>query len=115
MELGPEALEFLLDTGADRTMIHPAGAEFLGVDFDVDFKGVEMQTVPGVGTASAWLEDAVIQFPRTDGKFDTVRGRVLIARPSRTNQQHPNLVGRDIFDNYSITYDRAGNKLELRP
>lgn len=106
---------FLLDTGADKTMIHPEGAGMLGFNFARDFAGIEPHRIPGVGISSGWLERVVVRFKRTDGTVDTLNGRVLVAKPSETNRRHPNLLGRDIFDNYSILYDRANNRLELRP
>lgn len=113
--LGPTPLPFVLDTGADQCMIHPLGSSLLGIKFSTDFKGIPLHKIPGVGTADAWLEDFVIDLPHTDGRVDSLKGKVLIAKPSPTNQKHPNLLGRDVFDNYAIVYHRSANRVELHP
>jgi hypothetical protein len=111
--LGPALLLFLLDTGADQMMIHPAGAALLGVKFATHFKGVPQITVPGVGTAAAWLEDYELYLPHIDGKIDTYKGKAIMAKPTPNNAKHPNLLGRDTFDHYAIAYHKAKNQLEL--
>ena len=96
-------------------MIHPLGAEALGIDFAVDYREIEPLGLRGIGTAEAWRESAILELPRTDDGFDRFDARIVVARPSRTNRNMPNLLGRDIFDNYAILYDRRRDRLELRP
>jgi len=104
----------MLDTGADMTLLHPGDAHRLGIDFDSHFQGIQRITIPGVGTAEAYLEQATLELPHLNGRVDRLAGRVFVAVPSDINRRHPSILGRDVFDHYSIVYSKARNILVLQ-
>lgn len=114
LKLGPIRITFVLDTGADITMLHPGDARRLGVAFQSDFKGIQPLVIPGVGTAKAYQEGAVLELPHLDGRVDRLAGNILIAVLTKVNRKHPSLLGRDVFDHYSIIYSRTENILVLQ-
>lgn len=114
LQLGPIHIAFVLDTGADITMLHPGDAFRLGVDFHSHFQGSQSVTIPGVGTAQMYWEEATLELPHLDGRVDRFTGNVLVAIPTNTNRRHPSLLGRDVFDHYSIVYNRNRNILLLQ-
>ena len=112
--LGPVDVAFLLDTGADLTMLHPRDASLLRINFRTHFQGIPRITIPGVGIAPGYEERATIELPHLDGRVDVYDGLLTIAIPSNINRRHPSLLGRDIFDNYSIVYNQQRNILVLQ-
>jgi len=114
LQLGPTPVTFMLDTGADMTLLHPGDAHRLGIDFDSHFQGIQRITIPGVGTAEAYLEQATLELPHLNGRVDRLAGRVFVAVPSDINRRHPSILGRDVFDHYSIVYSKARNILVLQ-
>ena len=114
LQLGPTPVAFILDTGADMTMLHPGDAHRLGIDFHSHFQGIQQVEIPGVGTAHAYLERAILELPHLNGSVDRLAGNIFIAVPTNTNRKHPSLLGRDVFDHYSIIYSKAKNILVLQ-
>jgi len=114
LQLGPVDILFVLDTGADKTMLHPGDAFRLGVDFQSHFEGIRSVVIPGIGTAQGYWERAVIELPHLDGRVDRFEGDILVAVPTNVNLRHPSLLGRDVFDHYSIVYSRSRNILLLQ-
>jgi hypothetical protein len=110
----PEQVEFLIDTGATRSIVHPRDADrlwpaFLTHDFDND---PTRSASGGVGGATHTLtRRAVVGFPRDDGRLDRVQLDLLFARPVapdrsrgiRGNFHLPSLLGRDVLQLYTLT------------
>ena len=112
----PVPVAFLLDTGADVTMLFPRDAYRLGFDFDHHFAGRPPDTVGGVGSpAEVYDEVCHLVLPHEDGTEDTYVGRIKVARPVAHSLFHPSILGRDAFDHYVLYYDRAGSSLLLLP
>ena len=88
-------IDFLLDTGADSTCLHPYDAQRIGVPFellrDEAYSG-------GVGgRASYYREQALLTF--RDGSVSRVYDiRLLIAKPTTSNLRLPSLLGRNIIN-----------------
>ena len=114
LQLGPIPVAFMLDTGADMTLLHPGDARRLGIDFHSHFQGIQRVKIPGVGIAEAYLEQATLELPHLNGTVDRLAGSVFVAVPTDINRQHPSILGRDVFDHYSIIYNKARNILVLQ-
>ena len=101
---------FLLDTGADRTSLHPRSARRARVPFD---QLGNRQRARGVGGSSAYFrEPAILLFDDDDIRIRGYSLELLIAEPNRDNERLPSLLGRDVFDCWAIQYDLMNGQLE---
>ena len=98
---------FLIDTGADATVLHPADAQrFLGDDLQrIDFARDPYRAAGlGVGGgADRVARDATLTLRSVDDESYTVEMPILIARPTPAepgdhgNWRLPSLLGRDFL------------------
>lgn len=103
-------IDFLIDTGADHTVIHPNDAERLGIDFrKLENEGSSF----GVGgRAKLFIERAELIFRDEDGQTtQSHQLDIAIAEPSEHNNNFPSLLGRDILNQMIMTYDPRNNTL----
>ena len=103
---------FLVDTGADRTCLHPRDSILAGVPFD---RLRDSLTVGGIGGQSTYYEEPAILLFADDTErqsygYDTV---VDIAKPEDVSDEIPSLLGRDIIDRWRMVYDRTEGVLEF--
>jgi hypothetical protein len=104
----PVPVAFLLDTGANVTMLFPRDAYRLGFRFNRHFAGRACASVGGVGApAEVYEEVCHLVLPHEDGTEDGYVGRIKVARPHSYNLRHPSILGRDAFDHYVLFYDRG--------
>lgn len=102
-------VDFLLDTGADSTCLHPYDAGEIGVPFDM----LRDEAYSGgvSGRASYYRERALLSF--RDGPSSSVYDiRLLIARPTTSNSRLPSLLGRNIINRWSVLYEPTNGRLE---
>ena len=105
-----QAVDFLLDTGADRTTLNPTDGRRLGVPFE-KLKGG--QTVQGIaGVAEQFTEEAVLVLGDEE-RFYILLTTIFVSAPSKYANQLPSLLGRDILDRTRIDYDPRNARLEL--
>ena len=102
-------IDFLLDTGAERTCLHPADTN--GARIPIEALGGAIQS-RGVGGISAYYrEPALLSFD--DDPYTRVYAiELLIADPREGNQGLPSLLGRDVINNWRISYDPTDSTLE---
>ncbi len=107
------AARLLIDTGADRTIIHPGEYLRLGLGFG-DFGDFPQDSAFGIGGEAAYRRVPVqILLEHETGRFDRIRLRALIARPTPSTRRLPSLLGRDALDLYVLTMDRRGDRVLL--
>ena len=113
-----EAIPLLLDTGADNTLIQPAGARTLGISTQ---ELVPTGTSRGIGgTTSYTTAPAFIAFQEQTWLWRKVRlvyfqTELAIALPDRSNINLPSLLGRDVIDRCRMLYDSTRGKLQITP
>ena len=105
-------VSFLLDTGADRSILMPLDAGKINVNY-TKLKDEEslMETSVGIGGSSQnYIEKALVAF--ANDKMIYVYSIVLgIFTPSKKTRGFPSLLGRDIIDQWRVIYDKS--KLQL--
>ncbi len=109
-------INFLVDTGADATCIHPRDGWPAGIPFDLLQDSIASR---GVGGQAAYFrEPAVLEFVDADErKIHSCGVTVNIAKPG-TRASDPintiySLLGRDIIDRWRMVYDRTDGILEF--
>lgn len=102
-------VEFLVDTGAHRTCLHPRDAIALGMDLTkLDY------TEPswGIGGAAHYSpQDAYVLFFHGDIQVEKVE--VLVAQPTNDNLGLPSLLGRDIINRWTMVYAPRSSQLRF--
>ena len=101
-------IEFLVDTGSDRTVIHPEDANDAQVPFD---QLMNRAGLTGIGGVSPFFyETAFVTF--NDGPDTrTYEVELLIAEPRDDNVEYPSLLGRDVINNWFMQYDPVNDSL----
>jgi predicted aspartyl protease len=99
-------LRLVLDTGADRTVISPAALTRAGIDTS---GGTPFRISGVTGSSSASL----VNVPRLDiaGAQVGPLGVVAFAVPG----EFDGLLGRDVLDAFTVTFDPAQNRATLAP
>lgn len=97
-------LDFLVDTGAGNTVIHPPDIQGLSLPLDLL---AHRRPMRGVGGASGFFfEPAILYFWDDDqSTVYTYRLAIGIAEPSSANRNYPSLLGRDILDCWYLESD----------
>ena len=99
-------LRLLLDTGADRTVISPSALSRAGIDMRT---GTPFRISGVTGSSPASL----VNVPRIDiaGAQVGPLGVVAFAVPGEVD----GLLGRDVLDAFTVTFDPAQNRATLTP
>lgn len=104
-------VDFLFDTGADATMLHPSDAFTMGLKYEHLRGNVPMEGVGG--TSRNYRERGFIVFAETNGRLPLYRIDILIPKSNAKNIFFPSLLGRDIFSRWRINFDQARNRLNF--
>ena len=101
-------MDFLLDTGAERTCLHSRDVARARVP--VDLLGEALQSRGVGGTSTYFMEPALLSF---DDQFYTrvYRVELLIAAPGETSAALPSLLGRDVINYWNVNYDPTNGAL----
>ncbi|HLY44121.1 MAG TPA: aspartyl protease family protein [Stellaceae bacterium] len=101
---------FLIDTGAERTILMPADAIRLGVEFD-KLKNQD-EGIGFGGRSTMYPEPARVAF--TDGVGLFVYHITLdIAEDTEDGRRLPSVLGRDVLNRWHIEYSFPKGKIEI--
>ena len=104
-------VDFLLDTGADSTCLHPYDAQEIGVPFDLlrdeAYSG-------GVGGSALYYRERARLAFEDGSSTSTYDIQLHIARPTASNARIPSLLGRNIINRWSVLYEPINGRLECR-
>ncbi len=103
-------VDFLVDTGAVTTVLHPGDGIALGCSFDELLSPVLYEGVGG--THTYYRETAVVIFD--DGGSEVgLRFELAVAKPNPLVDSLDSLLGRDILNRLRMDYDFPQGRLEL--
>ena len=103
-------VNFLIDTGASSTVLHPGDGVRLACPFDDLLLPVALEGVGG--THTYYRETAVIEFDDSGTEIG-FRFEMAIAKPHPTVDGLDSLLGRDILNRMRMEYDFPQDRLEL--
>ena len=105
-------VHFLLDTGADTTVLHPDDGRILRCPFNALENPAEFVGIGG--RLLYYMEPAIITFGESiaAGEFDIT---ISIAKPDPVTDGLDSLLGRDILNRLRMEYDFRRRRLELAP
>ena len=109
-------VEFLIDTGADSTTLHPADAirvwpPYLAHNFRSDPR---LTKIGGIGGASSYVQrEAQLDF--NDDTRGPIGGEftINIAESRGDNAVFPSLLGRDVLQFFRLTVSNRDNSVTL--
>lgn len=111
-------VDFLLDTGAGTSVVHPLDATTkLGID-DAALRNPAIwpiqRTAYGIGGSSPeYSVPAIYALQHDDGTWARHREDLAIARPMPGNQTLPSLLGWDILRHYRVVADWRARSVRL--
>jgi hypothetical protein len=95
------SIEFLIDTGSARTVIHPEDGVTLGIRFD-DLMPAPHTRSEGIGEIGVYAEEpCTLVFDDQDGRAFALEHRLWIALPDPYNIRLPSLLGRDVLQYFA--------------
>ena len=111
-------IQFLIDSGADTSAIHPRDAErALGVNFNVvrtALPDARIERSLGIGGEAEYLvTTAHYAFVHDDGHWEEIAQPIRFARPTTTNRPIPSIIGWDILENFRLTLDWHASLVSL--
>ena len=108
LQIPPRQMEFLVDTGADETSLHPKDGN--GIPYH-DLRHADYSDGVG-GPATYYSEQAIIVFEDSSGAHVYFQP-IGIAEPTDYNLSIPSLLGQDILRHWRIIHDRPANQLSF--
>ena len=107
-------VNFLVDTGADVTCLHPKGGIPARIPFD---RLGNPASSRGIGGRSDYfVERAVLSFRDASGRpiyeYDV---NLYVGKPRDVSDRIPSLLGQDVLKRWCLVHDPAADVLEIQP
>lgn len=110
-------VQFLVDTGADVSVLHPYDAGRL-IETPAQWSTIRAMPREHLGGAGGGLvyygTPAVLLFTVDDGATHSQRTRIWIA-DADSPLRHESLLGRDVLAGHTLTFGQAAREVSLRP
>ena len=104
-------ISWLVDTGADGSLLNPNDGQRLQLDYS-RLTGDNSATGIG-GEMHCFVEPAVLVFTDPGTRLYVYMFDLDISAPDPGISDLPSLLGRDIIDQWRVTYDPANDLLEF--
>ena len=108
-------VDFLVDTGADSTVLHPMDGKRLGCRYDL-LQGAPRSVYGIGGSQDCYSEEATIVFDDDDGRFAFHLAIDIILpdpNPEAVVNELPSLLGRDFINYRLMHYDYNADLLRF--
>lgn len=105
-------IDFLLDTGADATCLHPGDLRRIGIESDFVPVGNVIEP-SGIGGRGRYFEETAVLFFEDSSTVRLYAVNLYVAEPNENMEHLPSVLGRDIINRWSMTYDPANDRLEF--
>jgi hypothetical protein len=113
-------VEFVVDTGASATCLHPTDATERMQFSREDLAGLPHvaradRSISGITGAALYLVvPARYLFVHDDGSLQIIDGEIRIAQPIPGNEAIPSVLGWDILEHFRIVLDRRTGEVQLQ-
>ena len=105
-------ISFIVDTGADNSLLMPLDALRIGIDYS-QLQG--HQESVGIGGISVnYIEPALLAFREARRNLHVYSIDLEICAPSPEIMDVPSLLGRDILDRWRMNYNPSQNRLTFQ-
>jgi len=95
-------ISFLVDTGADGSVLHPADGVLMGIEYS---RLTNEESSLGIGGVSkSFAEPAVLAFSEPRRFIYVYNIQLSISPPRPEIMELPSLLGRDVLDRWQTTY-----------
>ena len=105
-------ISFLIDTGADSSLLSPADAHEMNVDY-ARLRG-RTESLGTGGVAYSFVEPATVVLTDPGRSMYLFHVNLDIASPSPDTLELPSLLGREILDRMLMTYDATNGVLRFK-
>ena len=105
-------ISFLVDTGADRSVLLVDDTLLMGVDYSNLTLGQRMSVGIG-GTARHFVEPAIVTFSEPRRYLHVYEIDLAIVQFNQDLTRMPSLLGRDILDRWRMTYNPEKKRLSF--
>ena len=105
-------VSFLVDTGADGTVLMPADSKKLGIDFKSLTDQITSEGIGGV--AQGFKELTVLSFSDNRHIYSYLL-KIQISAPTVHNHRFPSLLGRDILKRWRFVMDPIKKQVTFTP
>lgn len=102
-------ISFIVDTGADKSVLMPLDANRLGVDYSQLNRSYN--TIGIGGYSKNYIESAMLAFAEPKALLHVYLLEIYICTPSPEIADIPSLLGRDILDRWKITFHKSNDDL----
>ena len=96
-------IDFLVDTGSDRTTLSPDDGECMGIDYD-DLMENPYPSVEIDGIDEGFIEPARLMFEVPDQVTYVYFIPLYISKPAKHREGLPSILGRSVFHNWHTSY-----------
>ena len=109
-------VNFLIDTGADVTFLHPEDVDGLGIDYR-QLSPDALERAAGIGGGSGYYrENATLTFQDSAGpELHCTMAVFIRPGPDPALQDAPSLLGRDFLNRCDVRLNRAQSLARLEP
>ena len=103
-------INFLMDTGADSTCLHPEDATQINLPFD---ELRNRSDVSGIGGNHSYYHEPAFVFFIDGTRLRLYRVTLSVAKPHKSVDPLPSLLGRDVLNHWYMRYDPTNDRLDF--